>query len=70
MLGIIYGTTELYWLTDKSAGRSETWRFLEKRMRDSHDLRSGLSSAYGNIMTFSDAARGTLGSIIRSSRSY
>ncbi|CAN8065405.1 unnamed protein product [Agarophyton chilense] len=70
VLGMIYGATELYWLTDKTHGRQETWRFLEKRMRDSHEMRNGISSAYVNFMTFSDAAKGTLRTIRRSARSY
>ncbi len=32
ILGAVYGATLLYWLNDRSEGRSDTWTFLDRRI--------------------------------------
>lgn len=34
LLAGVYGSTLLYWLNDKSAGATETWAFLDRRIAD------------------------------------
>lgn len=68
VLGLAYHATELYWLTDQSDGREDTWIFLNRRLRDSHQMRTGVSSLYSNFMTLSDATLGSLSTLIKSTR--
>lgn len=68
VLGMAYQAAELYWLTDKSPKRAETWRFIEGRLRDCHELRSRIGTTYENVMTLSDAAAASMRTVVRSAR--
>lgn len=68
MLGLAYHAAELYWLTDQSDGREDTWRFLHRRLRDSDQLRTGVSSVYSSFMTLSDATFASMSTLIKSTR--
>ena len=65
---MIYHMTELYWLTDRSPDRVETWRFLERRLRNSQDTRNLITDTYSAMMNLSDAATGSISTILRSAR--
>ena len=67
-LGVMYHSTELFWLTDKSEGRADTWRFLENNIRRSGELRSGFGSAFAKVMGVSDAVTGTISTIVQTTR--
>uniref|UniRef100_A0A7N0UXR6 Ubiquinone biosynthesis protein n=1 Tax=Kalanchoe fedtschenkoi TaxID=63787 RepID=A0A7N0UXR6_KALFE len=45
ILGGIYSATEIYMLTDNSAGFKDTWSFLHNRMRDAFDLKKTVLEA-------------------------
>lgn len=68
VLGVTYHATELYWLTDTSPGKADTWRFLERKLQGSHAFRSGISSSLENMMTLADVASGSASSIFKSMR--
>jgi ubiquinone biosynthesis protein COQ9 len=63
-----FHATELFWLTDKSADQSETWRFLERGLRDADRLRSGAGDISSRAATVADAAMSTLATFVRASR--
>jgi COQ9 len=63
-----FHATEIFWLTDKSPGQTETWRFLARGLRDAHNLRDGASAAAGKVGGLADAAMSTLATLLRSSR--
>ncbi|XP_054820373.1 uncharacterized protein LOC129319354 [Prosopis cineraria] len=45
VLGGIYSTTEIYWLTDKSPDFCDTWAFLDGRVNDAFDLQKSIQEA-------------------------
>jgi ubiquinone biosynthesis protein COQ9 len=45
VLGGIYSTTEIYMLTDGSAGFRDTWAFLDARVKDAFDLKKTIQEA-------------------------
>ncbi|CAM8893116.1 unnamed protein product [Rhodiola kirilowii] len=45
ILGGIYSATEIYMLTDNSAGFKDTWSFLHNRVRDAFDLKKTVQEA-------------------------
>ncbi|XP_028786934.1 ubiquinone biosynthesis protein COQ9, mitochondrial [Neltuma alba] len=45
VLGGIYSTTEIYWLTDKSPDFRDTWAFLDARVNDAFDLKKSIQEA-------------------------
>jgi ubiquinone biosynthesis protein COQ9 len=63
-----YHSTELYWLSDSSEGSRETWRFLQRGLRDAENLRAGAANATHNIANVADAVSSTLSTLVRASR--
>ncbi|KAI9113974.1 hypothetical protein K1719_015225 [Acacia pycnantha] len=45
VLGGIYSTTEIFWLTDKSPDFRDTWAFLDARVNDAFDLKKSIQEA-------------------------
>lgn len=68
VVGLMYHATELHWVTDKSPGRVETWRFLERRLRESQNLRNFITDTYTGVMNFTDATAGSIATILRAAR--
>lgn len=68
VLGVTYHATQLYWITDKSREKDDTWAFLDRHLRDSHTARKQASDAYKGLMNLSDATASTLSTLIRSTR--
>lgn len=68
VIGVTYNATELFWMGDTSDGRVHTWSFLERRLRETEQLRLGASNAYSRVMNFSDATFGTLATLVKSAR--
>lgn len=68
VLGLTYHAAELFWLTDDSNDRFETWRFLEKSLRDAHNVRSGAGASFERFMNASDAGIATVSTLLRSAR--
>jgi ubiquinone biosynthesis protein COQ9 len=51
-LQVVYTTTELYMLTDKSQGHQDTWAALHRRLEDVRSAESGLKQAEMAFMEF------------------
>lgn len=41
-LAAIYKMTEVFMIADKSAGHEETWKFLDRRLEEGHQLLEAL----------------------------
>lgn len=68
VLGLTYSATELYWITDSSEGRTETWEFLERGLSRTESVRGTVQDTANNVTNMSDATFSTMSTLLRSMR--
>ena len=61
----VYASTELFMLTDRSAGCADTWAFLDRRLQDVMSLGKMANSASSTVEVVSGLAWSTLSNILR-----
>ena len=49
LLASVYGATLLYWLSDPSPGKANTWAFLERRIDDVMKIPGSLANVRGRL---------------------
>ncbi len=54
LLAGVYSATLRFWLNDESAGFSETWAFLDRRLAEAIKLGGGLGRAVGGLLDLPD----------------
>lgn len=63
-----YHATELFWISDKSENKLETWRFLNQSLIDSESVRSRLQTTVSRSAHLADAVLSTAKTVLHASR--